>query len=161
MIVKNGQILVPQSTIDEIVRQEFQIAKDKVLRTDAAVHADEIILVQTSMDSILPFRIDSVSDVSKMLGYFICELAGLCQPTDAATEMLWRVVQRIVATKGLFLAVPSWKMVKTAIWSESPNFLIALIEKNIIPVLVGGLDSRPRKDTKRRSAEQESRPSSN
>jgi hypothetical protein len=158
--VKSGQQLTPQASVEEIVRQEIEIAKEQAARTDTAVPAHEIILAQNSLDSILPFDADSISDVSKIIGYFICELAGSFQPTEAMTDAMWRIAQRIVGTKGFFLAVPNLKKIKSALWSATPTLMMELVEKNIISILDGRLDNKRLRNSKPPSSEFESRSSS-
>ncbi|HEX4412640.1 MAG TPA: hypothetical protein VH107_03360 [Lacipirellulaceae bacterium] len=142
------------------MRQEFEIAKEQVARTDTPVPGEEVVFVQNSLDSILPFNTDSISDVSKMISYFICELAALFQPTDAAGKMTWRIAQRMIGTKGFFLAAPNLKKIKLALWSETPTLAMELIDKNVISILVEGFKKKRPRNSTPQSAEFESRSSS-
>jgi len=133
--IKNGQLAARQPSLDEIVRQEFEIAGGQVERTEMPLPANEIALTQRMLDADHKLNTESQELVCELAGHVTCDLAPTVKKSSVATEMLWQIASRLVGTKGLVLAAPDPRIKENAIWNDAPGPLIELIRTNVKSVL--------------------------
>jgi hypothetical protein len=133
--LKNGTLAARQPTVEEIVRQEFEIAGGQIERTEIPLPEQELALMQRMLDADYKLTCESQELVCELAGHATCELASTVKKSSAATEMLWQIAGRLVGTKGLVLAASDLRIRENAIWNDAPGPLIELIRKNVKSVL--------------------------
>jgi len=153
--IQDGQFMTSQPSLDEIVRQELEIAQDQAVRLDAVLPTSEILFAQHSLDSIPPFQSEFAEDICKISAHFIHCLTEVFEPSSNTTALMWRIAQRMIGTKGFLLATANPKNTNAAIWSDMPSLLIKLIGKSVVPIL-GVASKESSNKARRRAADSES-----
>ena len=133
--VQNGRLVARQPTVDEIVRQEMEIAKERVKRTDKKLPDDQIAWVQQTLDAESELTQDAQELACELAAVLAIELAPSFMRSNAATELLWNVVSRLIGTRGLLLGAPDPETKEAAVWGEHPGVLAEAIRRQAISVL--------------------------
>ena len=114
---------------------------DRVQRTGEQLPSEEVESAQFKLD----FTPDLSSEAQELTfasaSHLICRLASTVKRSAASTVLLWQIADRIVGTKGIVLAAPSWKTLGTTVWRKGPDATLRLIRRNAISVLPESADS--------------------
>lgn len=159
--LKDGRLIGNRPAIDEIVRQELDLAKKKLQRTDRDLPWDEIAWIQKSLDVSPELHTGSQELARELAAILIVELAPCLVRSKSATELLWQIADRIVGLRGLVLASAEFESKETAVWSEHPRSLQELIRNqslSVIPRRAAKSQGEVRHSPKPRRAESESDP---
>jgi hypothetical protein len=157
---KDGSLAIRQPTVDEVVRQEFEIAKEHVARTNEPLPVDEIAMVQRSLDAEPGVGRAAQASACELVAILTWELASSLIRSRPATHVLWEIADRLLNTRGMVLAAPKPSALEAALWSETPNLIRELICKQAVSMIPDALRKKsPRKEkrpTRPRPSESES-----
>jgi hypothetical protein len=132
---QNGRPAGRQPTVDEIVRQELDIAKEHVQRTNEPLPVEEIEMAQAKLDMDPGMTRVSQDVAYGTAAFLMSNLASIVVRSDAATNVLWEIASRLIGTKGLALAAPGSKRQAAAVWRASPSLLEKLVRKQALSAL--------------------------
>ncbi len=117
---QNDRLLGRQPTVEEIVAQEFEIHKDAVERTPTQFDPVDIEHCQTKLNSERRFDGESQDLACDIAGILAISLARSLVESDAAAGLLWQIVDRVMGTRGLVLAIPDAPSQGRVFWRDDP-----------------------------------------
>ena len=120
--LQENRLMEPRPTVDDIIRQELEIAKNQVTRTGVDFPIEQIAWTQQTLDLETTLSDKSQDLASEVAAVLAIELALSFQHSSAATNMLWEVVSRCLRMQGLFLSAPKPEA-REAVWDEHPGLL--------------------------------------
>lgn len=161
-VLQDGRLVGRSATIEEIIRQEFEIAKDRVRLNANRLPFEEFEYVQFKLGFSPELSRQSQILACEVAAHLACELARSVERSDDAARLIWQISDRIVATRGVALAYPSLRSLSTALWTGGLADVTRLIIGNGLSVLPGrkylGLPKPREASTKPRLSESESGP---
>jgi hypothetical protein len=162
-VLQEGRLVSKQVAIDESVRQELDLAKDSIVRTKHPMPAEQLVWAQKSLDDNPAIDHASQDTARELAAVLVIELAPCLVRSESSTNLLWRIADRIVGTRGLVLGSPEFAKKDRAVWGEHPYSLEQLIREQSVSVLPSAARRSgrgPQNTSRQQRAESESDPRS-
>jgi hypothetical protein len=124
--LQNSRVAGRQPTVDEIVRQELDIAKESVERSAAPLPVDDIANAQILFDQDPEVNPRSQSAACDAAARLAIGLAGCFVRSEASRLLIWEIARQLVRTRGLFLADLEQGR-ESELWTRGPFGVAELI----------------------------------
>ena len=132
--MRNGQIAGRQPTVAEIVRQEFEIAGERVERSQCPLPIEDIAMLQQWLDAHTAMDRELKSTLPKLATDLIHELKATLVRSEAEAELLWQIIDRIILTKGFTLTDAAQTTKLSTIWEKGFGRLVKLVRKHSVSI---------------------------
>lgn len=101
--LQNSRVAGRQPTVEEIVRQELEISRDKIEMTATPLRVDDIAQAQVFFDQDPEVNQTSQNNACDGAAILILSLAECFVTSEASQRLIWEIARRLVRTRGLFL----------------------------------------------------------
>jgi hypothetical protein len=138
IVLKNGEIASPRPTVEEIVKQELNAAKqNEQLAIKVALPVEDIEWIQRSLDELPESGQESQLATCELAAFLAHRLAESLEQSMPTAELIWSIIGRFVKARGIILEDEELDKVASAAWSDGPNRLKRLVENRAISVFTG------------------------
>lgn len=135
--IENSRVLGHLPHVEEIVRQEMELASEKVERTAAPLPVADIAAAQRLLDQDAEVNPNSQKDACEAAASTGLSLIECFVTSESSRALIWEIVRQIVRTRGLFLAdldQQQWQ----DIWNNGQLDVAKRINHRTIPAIPSG-----------------------
>ena len=102
--LQNSRVAGAASTVEEIIRQELEIAKAEIQRTAEPWPSGDLANAQLLLDQDPEVNSTSQKTACEVAAIVARSLAECLATSDTSRSLIWEIARRLVRTRGLFLA---------------------------------------------------------